>query len=96
MSSETKEQFFYIRNKRCKVVANDQCITIQSDLTPNCKYGFCLLPHLLKVFWMIIRWNCCVSVRQTRLNVRPCRRPWLFGYSFSWALRLLIKKVTNY
>ena len=37
MNSDTKEQFFYIRNKRCKVAANDQCITIQSDLTPNCK-----------------------------------------------------------
>lgn len=42
MNSDTKEQFFYVRNKRCKVVANDQCITIQSDLTPNCKSRFTL------------------------------------------------------
>lgn len=38
MNLETKEQYFYIRNKRCKVVANNQCITIQSELTPNCEY----------------------------------------------------------
>ena len=49
MNSDTKEQYFYMQNKRCKVVANDQCITIQNELQPNCKFKFYLKLSLLEV-----------------------------------------------
>lgn len=97
MNLDTKEQFFYIRNKRCKVVANDQCITIQSDLTPNCKFSldFLICRGLIcvKFYWMLSRFNqwCFNDLRMLNQTSNTCRLAHKLNRKFfvkMWLLRV--------